>query len=557
MLITLALALLSPLQGGAATAVSTSPTPQTGGPPPGSREAMWPAPTAEDWAKPVQITFQRTWEDAKAVSEETGKPLLVCVNMDGEIASEHYAGIRYRDPEMAKFHEPYVNVIASVYRHNPRDYDENGQRVLCPRFGSVTCGEHIAMEPIVYEMFLDKTRVSPRHIGVELDGTELYDVFYAFDVKSVFEAIDEGIKNRPDTRKPDAERDRSLEEMVASRNVVHRRIVEEKFRQAKRAERVRLLDLSEKLGAGAPIELLRMALFGLDVDVASQARRILSEQRSEAAIDLIAEALAVPMPESDRELLLGALDAMAPGFPRAKSLSVTLRGLDAGSAREEVQRLAETLGSTSATDAVIERYEIEAKLERAASAAESATAPSAEEIAAAETDRATAMLRLAVEPSATPSMASKRFTELRFLEAREAAQAAEAAVGPTWKTQGVLGLVSYYLGETDAWQVPVRASFTGMGEDPSAAESDLALGWMGMAVMSLFADDGVARIRTAARAGGDWSPELMGQVNAAFDLLSQHPLGAQNHAEKHFDFLIRMGARRRAFTALDRGLKRF
>ncbi|MEM6769105.1 MAG: hypothetical protein AAF597_00860, partial [Bacteroidota bacterium] len=199
------------------------------------------------------------------------------------------------------------------------------------------------------------------------------------------------------------------------------------------------------------------------MDVASQARRILSEQRSEAAIDLIAEALAVPMPDSDRELLLGALDAMAPSFPRAKSLSVTLRGLDAGSAREEVQRLAATLGSTSASDAVIERYEIEAKLERAASAAESAeasgsAAPSPEEIAAAETDRATAMLRLAVEPSATPSMASKRFTELRFLEAREAAQAAEAAVGPTWKTQGVLGLVSYYLGEADGWKVPVRAS---------------------------------------------------------------------------------------------------
>lgn len=70
-----------------------------GGPPPGSppslpqgitREQMWPAPTAADWQKPVQITFQRTWEDALAVAKETNKPILVCINMDGEIASEHY-----------------------------------------------------------------------------------------------------------------------------------------------------------------------------------------------------------------------------------------------------------------------------------------------------------------------------------------------------------------------------------------------------------------------------------------------------------------------------------
>ena len=64
----------------------------------GAREATWRAPTAEDFARPVLITFQRTWTDAVAVAKETGKPILICVNMDGEIASEHYAGVRYRDP---------------------------------------------------------------------------------------------------------------------------------------------------------------------------------------------------------------------------------------------------------------------------------------------------------------------------------------------------------------------------------------------------------------------------------------------------------------------------
>ncbi|MEC8495513.1 MAG: hypothetical protein VXZ39_11345, partial [Planctomycetota bacterium] len=41
------------------------------------RQAMWPSPTAEDWEKPVPITWQRTWEDAVAVSKETGKPIMI------------------------------------------------------------------------------------------------------------------------------------------------------------------------------------------------------------------------------------------------------------------------------------------------------------------------------------------------------------------------------------------------------------------------------------------------------------------------------------------------
>jgi hypothetical protein len=60
---------------------------------------MWPAPTAEDWGQPCLIAWQRTFADALAVSKQTKRPILICVNMDGEIASQHYAGIRYRAPD--------------------------------------------------------------------------------------------------------------------------------------------------------------------------------------------------------------------------------------------------------------------------------------------------------------------------------------------------------------------------------------------------------------------------------------------------------------------------
>jgi hypothetical protein len=62
-----------------------------------------------------------------------------------------------------------VCVIASVYRHNPRDYDEQGRRIPCPRFGGVTCGEHIWIEPLLFDKYFEGKRIAPRHIMVELD----------------------------------------------------------------------------------------------------------------------------------------------------------------------------------------------------------------------------------------------------------------------------------------------------------------------------------------------------------------------------------------------------
>jgi len=538
-------------------AIPQPSTQQRGGPAPGSREAMWPAPTAEDWAKPVQIQWQRSWADAVEVSRETGKPIMIAVNMDGEIASEHYAGIRYRDPEVGKLYEPYVSVIASVYRHNPRDYDENGTRIPCPRFGCVTCGEHIAMEPIVYSMYLDETRVAPRHIGVELDGTEYYDVFYAFDVKSVLEALKEGIDDRENTELP-TNNDKTIEQLVASRDSSSRVIVEQRFLRSERRERIRLLDLSAKLGAGAPVELLRLALFGLDVEVASQARRILAEQRSEPAIDLIAEALGVPMPDVEREMLIGALEAMGAEFPRARSLSVTLRGLAAVPEGKEVARLAIALGATPETEVAVARYELEARIEEASGL------PSNDPIARgmAELARAEATLRLAVDPETSRGVAARRgqaarFTELRFEDAIDAALGAEDLGVVSWRIDAVVGVASYYLKERATSNERVVRAFTGMTSDAEAGSSTTATGWIGMASLSLFADVRVGGIGRAARANEDWPREWMTQANTAFDLLARHPLGTDDQVAKHHDFLVRMGAGKRAFEVLTRGLERF
>src|SRR5262249_38325991 len=151
---------------------------------------------------------------AWSLAQTTHRPILACVNMDGEIASEHYAGVRYRDAEIARRYAPYICVIASVYRHNPRDYDEQGRRIPSPRFGGVTCGEHIATEPILFERYLDGKRIAPRHIMIEIDAKKTFDVFLTWDTASVFTAVSDGIEKRAIKPLPPTNRERSLRDLL-------------------------------------------------------------------------------------------------------------------------------------------------------------------------------------------------------------------------------------------------------------------------------------------------------------------------------------------------------
>jgi hypothetical protein len=80
-----------------------------------TEEQMWPAATAEGWKQPCLVHWQRSFDDALRVARARHMPILVAVNMDGEIASEHFAGVRYRDPETAAKLAGYSCVIASVY----------------------------------------------------------------------------------------------------------------------------------------------------------------------------------------------------------------------------------------------------------------------------------------------------------------------------------------------------------------------------------------------------------------------------------------------------------
>lgn len=140
--------------------------------------------------EPDQILWQRTLEDALAIAKVRHQPLLLAVNMDGESASDRIYSERYRDPAFVAATRHCVCLGASVFRHNPRDHDDQGRRIPCPRFHEITCGEHIALEPVLWEKYLsDGERVAPRHALVRPDGTKAWDLSLCFDLQDVDRAL--------------------------------------------------------------------------------------------------------------------------------------------------------------------------------------------------------------------------------------------------------------------------------------------------------------------------------------------------------------------------------
>jgi hypothetical protein len=497
------------------------------------REAMWYPPTAEDWKKPCLIAWQRTWDDAVALSRETQRPILVCVNMDGEIASEHYAGVRYRDPAIAKLYEPYVCVIASTYRHTPRDYDEEGRRVECPRFGTVTCSEHIWLEPIVYEKFLDGRRIAPRHIMVELDGSETYDVFYAWDTDSVFAAIRNGIEQR-EGAPPFVERgDRSLVERVGSPDAADKQRVESAFRDGDAALRKQLLEQAARSGADASVDLLRLAVFGVDADLAREARAALTQANGDAAAELVNQALRAPLSKEEREALVAALERMGESAPRARLLGVVHRGLS--TAKSSIDSATWAAAAQSAT------FGERGALEDALTAAGRALA---EQDAATQLAYAEACLAIANEPST-----ARERRRVLALDARGALDRAAALGASGWRVDAARALVAHAFGERDAALAAAEAAVLALPE--GAAE------WNALAVLSLFEEGRRRAIERAVRRGEEWPASWLADVHAAHVVLARHPSATDARTTVHYDFLWRLGAHAEAAAVLDAGLARF
>ncbi len=514
---------------------------------PANREAMWPAPTAADWKRPCLIRWERTWEDAVAVSQRTRKPILICVNMDGEIASEHYAGVRYRQKEIADLFKPYVCVIASVYRHNIRDFDEEGRRIPCPRFGTVTCGEHIAIEPILYRKFLDGKRIAPRHIMVEVDGEESYDIFYAMDTASVFQAIQDGIATRKIRAKPDPKGDRSITERVKSRDSKDRDAVEKAFLKGDKGLKRALLAEALKNPDADPSGLLRLAIFGFDREIAAEARKALARSTRPGAAEVIHEALQARMKQEERRNLLKALERLSKISPKARRYAIVHRGLGKASKVVNMGSWAKGLAGASYTAGYPQPFDLGVEADKAKLRLQKNRRDPL-----ALLDLAFSRLELALE--AQPIHGPRRGRgpsqqSLLYQDALSAAQKARRFGAKGWKLHSIFALVAISKGDRQSALAEAEKAVVGI----PPGETNL----VSAEILHLFARLRRDAIVDAHRAKQTWPAQWLTDLDASYNILSKHPFGTPIAVVEHFDVLSWLDAKGRAARVLQQGISRF
>ena len=129
-----------------------------------------------------QVEWASTWEAAFRQAKDEGKPVLVCINSkDGEQANETTAKEIYHDPLFVALSRKFVMVLVST-----REHAKTGP---CPRFGKVTCAEHLRcwedLNAACGETFVvpgsGGDMISPQHAWFAPDGRLLRRKEYLLD----------------------------------------------------------------------------------------------------------------------------------------------------------------------------------------------------------------------------------------------------------------------------------------------------------------------------------------------------------------------------------------
>ena len=230
---------------------------------------------------PPRIEWQRSLNDALAVQKETGLPLLVVVNMDGEVFNDRFATTTYLDPAFIESTRGYVCVVASPDRHTTRDYDALGHRVECTRFPGCTCSEHINIEPDLFARFFNNTRNAPRHVGVSKDGKILFDRFLDQSMETAIDAIAQH-RGKPKDKQPGD----TLDELLTRRDAKARRTLEQMYEKGDPAQKRKIL-AAAATAKNEPFDLLRLALHDDDTTIfAAAATALAAVATKDALIDL-------------------------------------------------------------------------------------------------------------------------------------------------------------------------------------------------------------------------------------------------------------------------------
>jgi hypothetical protein len=278
--------------------------------------AQAPAAAPQD---PPRIEWQRTLADAIAAQEASGLPLLVVVNMDGEVFNERFAKSTYKDAAFIASTKGWICVIASPDRHTDKDYDADGNRIECPRFGGCTCSEHINIEPELYRRYFNGTRNAPRHVGVGKDGAILFDRFLDQSMQTAIDAIAKGGGDA--SRQPGPSSD--LATLFGRRDALARRTLEAMWKRGDAAARAKLMEAAAD-ATNEPYDLLRAGLRDEDADVAAKAALALAKRGGKDALIDLEDALARQPSGPVHDALVARVVELAKSDDAAKRLAAHL-----------------------------------------------------------------------------------------------------------------------------------------------------------------------------------------------------------------------------------------
>lgn len=362
---------------------------------------------------PPQVEWQRSLADALAVQQATKKPLLLCVNQDGEVFCDRFAAETYRDPAFIATTRGWVCLVASPDRHNERDYDSLGRRIECPRFPGLTCAEHINVEPGLFARWFDGQRTAPRHIGVGVDGKKMFDRFLDRSMQTAIDLVKQRGAEAGSAALPP-----TPEALLLRRDARARAAFEQRLRRADRLGRLALLELAGKAG-NEPFDALRMGLRDDDAAVFAAAADALAKTATKDALIDLQDALARCDDAALAARLVAAIQRVAADAEPARQYAAHRAAALAAAMRAEREPFASAMRATPATPEALERSELEARLDAAERAAK--------QDGSARNLLAIAQAALALARHLAPSGDST--VPLLFDDARRAAERALAGLG--------------------------------------------------------------------------------------------------------------------------------
>jgi hypothetical protein len=515
----------------------------------GGRARMAPV-TVEDRAKPALMPWQRSLEDALALVKKTGKPLLICVNMAGEPASESLAWKRYRDPEFVALASGFIPLLVSPDRQSVLDHGDRGKRIVDTRFGRLVCAEYIDHEPEIFAKYFNGRRVAPRHVGIDKDGKLLFDVYLATDLALIDAALEKHGRRGGAT----ASADRSENGLLGSPDAMDRVALEQMFQDGDVATRQRLTakSLSGQRAVQHP-EVLRLALFKKNKAVLASAVETVTANVSRTPADLFY-----------RVLDLGHDDPVViDGIVRAVHAWATTEGLSTDDEKRAkfAQRIISGLQSSSR---ILDVRRWRGQIASGRTVIQSP--PDASELKALDgrLDELEKLLRqtpndrgLRLSMAAT----AMRYARIRILQGkdptlllqdvRSASLKATSADKPNGLALAHLAVACHLLREPATIDHAVKALLT-LAQEPYRAASNI-----GAEVLYIFAQERMRVMFAAMRGGQEWPTSWFADVRAAYEVLLDHPAGTEKHALDYARFAGSLRLWGMQWSVLGRALVRF